>query len=391
MKIFDWIRKKKVIEDEVVVENISFGDIGKWLGSRGNDLREYEKGALVDIEERFKGFYISLGEKLEVLKEVDIESKNEHGRAKVLVRQGLDKYINFVHILLKELRGIEIVDLDKVIREIGDAFVGFERNSAKGYERATYLVGDEMMVVRNEIRGFYNGLVKMFEDDKSSIRDLGRVRNVRFKLDEFGNSERDMGMIKKEIEMKDKEIEKVRGKVKELKSEIEKIKLSLEYIANLKRGEDIKVLRMRLEKEIYLLKGLVDFKKIIGIVHGNEKEFGLIREYRDHFAIEFSRDGGKKLLKLLEDLNMKSSVIREKFDLIREKEVSLEKKVGEVGLDIVTVKMEEVARVEDGIDEMKTDKVKIERRFEEVNLRLKGLRNEVILLVEEISGVRVVS
>ncbi len=53
--------------------------------------------------------------------------------------------------------------------------------------------------------------------------------------------------------------------------------MSLEYVANLKRGEEIKVLRVDISKEVSSLKSLIDFKKIIGIVHGNEKEFELIR------------------------------------------------------------------------------------------------------------------
>lgn len=389
MKMFDFFRKKKVVED-IDVEEISFGGIEKWIESRGNDLGKYEERILSDIEKKMNKFYVSLGEKLEILKEIDIESKNEHGRAKVLVRQGLDKYVNFVHILLKELGGTKMTNLDKVIRDISDAFAQFERNSARGYERATYLVGDEMMVVRNEIRGFYNGLIEMFENDKSSIRDLGRIRNIRLKLDEFENGEKNMEIIKGEIKVKDKNIEKIVGGVGELKNEIEKIKLSSEHIANLKRGEDIKVIRKRIEREISLLKSLVDFKKIIGIVHGNEKEFGLIKSYRDHFVLEFSHDGGKRLLKLLESLNMKNSMIREKFDLIKEKSDDLEKKIGKVGLDIVAVKLEEVGKIEDDIDVMKTERVKIERRMSESDLRLKGLRNEVVLLVEEIGGVRVV-
>ena len=388
MKIFDWIRRERVV-DSKVVEEMSFGEIGKWLGTREKDLGEYEKETLADIEKRMSEFYVSLDEKLEVLKGIDIESKNEHGRAKVLVRQGLDKYINFVHILLKDLRDIEMEDLDKVIRKISDAFTQFERNSARGYERATYLVGDEMMKVRNEIRGFYNGLIEMFDADESSIRDLRRIRNARSKLNEFENGGKDVGAIRKEIEMKNKDIVKVEDNVKDLKSKAESIKSSSEYIANLKRGEDIKVLRIEIGKEISLLKGLVDFKKIIGIVHGNEREFDLIRNYRDHFASEFSLDGGKKLLKLLEDLNMKSSVVRVKFDLIKEKNLELEKKVGEVGLDIVAVKLEEVENIEDEIDGMKTDKVKIERRLDEADLKLKGLRNEVVLLIEEIGEVKI--
>lgn len=390
MKMFKFFKGKGSFESEAKVEEVSFGDIGKWIEVRGNDLGKHEEGIFVDIARRFEDFYISLGGKLEVLKEIDVESKNEHGRVKVLVRQGLDKYINFVDILLKGMRGIRLYDLDKVIREISDVFIGFERDSAKGYERATYLIGDEMGAVRNEIRGFYNGLVKTFEVDDSSIRDLGRIRDVRLKLDEFENVGKNVEGIKKEIKENGDDIRKAEERVKELKSEAEEIGLSSEYVANLKKGEDIVALRKRIEREVFLLKGLVDFKKIVGIVHGNEKEFGLIKNYRDHFALEFSRDDGKRLRDLLESLNMKSSAIREKFVLIKEKSSELGRKVGEVGEDVVAVKLGEAEKVEGGIEGMKDERAKVERRLGEVELRLKGLRDEVVLLVEKVGGVRVV-
>jgi hypothetical protein len=249
MGMFDWVRKKKV-SPKVERRDIAFGDIGKWIDSCGGDLGEHEKELLAAIKEKLDGFHVSLGEKLDVLKAIDIEAKNEHGRAKVLVRQGLDKYVNFVHILLKELGNIKMKDLDKVIKKIGDEFANFEKNSAKGYERATYLVGDEMGAVRNEVRGFYNGLVKMFDGDKSSIRDLNRLGNVRLKMKEFKDGEKSAGDIKKEIEMKSRDIGKAKARVEELNSEVEKIRLSSEYVANVKMGESIKVLRVNIESEI---------------------------------------------------------------------------------------------------------------------------------------------
>lgn len=389
MGMLDFFRKKKLSGTEKEVEEISFDDIGKWVEAQSKDLGEDEKRVLVSIGEKLDEFYVSLDEKLEVLKGIDIESRKEHGRAKVLVRQGLDKYINFVHILLKDLGGIKMRGLDGVIREVGEMFGKFERSSAKSYERATYLVGDEMMVVRNEIRGFYNGLVKMFEDDKSSIRDLNRVGNVKVRLNEFEDGKKNSDVVRKEIEVKSRNIGKAKAKVEELNSEIEKIKSGSEYVANVKMGEGIKILRSDIEKEISLLRGLVDFKKIIGIVHGNVREFDLIKNYRDHFASEFSSDEGKRLLDLLESLNMKSSVIRGKFDLIKKMGGELKKKVGEVGLDVTVAKLVEIEKVRDEIDGMKTERVKIERRLEEGELKLKGLRNEVIKLVEEIGGVKV--
>ncbi len=171
--------KKKPIELEVESEEISFGDIGKWIESKDKSLKGIEDETLEKIGGMLDEFYVSLGEKLEIIEGIDIESKKEHGRVKLLVRQGLENYITSVRNLLRDLGGIDKKDLAKFVQEIGKIFVLFEKSSAKFYERATYLIGDEMAAVRNEIRRFNNELAEMFEGDGSSIKDLKRVMDVK--------------------------------------------------------------------------------------------------------------------------------------------------------------------------------------------------------------------
>jgi len=389
MGIFDFFKSKKPTELEVENERISFEDIGKWLEGKSKALRGDELDALEKVGGRLEEFYVSLGGKLEVLEGVDIESKKEHGRAKLLVRQGLDKYINLVHILLKDLKAIKKDDLEKFSKEIGKTFVLFEKSSARVYERATYLVGDEMAAVRNEIRRFYNGLVEMFEGDESSIKNLKRIGNIKSKLGEFEWSRKDLGKIGEEVEVNDLRIEKAKKKTGELVGEIEKIKSSSEYVSNLKTGEELKDLRIGLDKEIVKLKELIDFKKLTSIIHTNERELKIVKAHKDHFASEFSRDGGNRILNLLSGSNMKSSEIESQVSLIEKKNDELKEKYESMGLDSTIVKLEEVRKIEDEIDVMETGKVKVKRRLEEFDLKLKSLKNEVIRLVEGF-GVEVV-
>jgi len=137
------------------------------------------------------------------------------------------------------------------------------------------------------------------------------------------------------------------------------------------------------------LKELIDFKKLTNIIHSNERELKIVKDYREHFVLEFSRDGGAKILNLLGASNMKNSAIESQVSLIEKKESELKEKRGKVGLDSTIGKLKEVRKIEDEIDGMETEKIKIRRRLEELNLKLKGLKNEVIKLVEDF-GVEVV-
>jgi len=380
MGIFDFFKGKKQVEQVSEIEKISFEDIGKWLEDKSKDLRKDELGALEKVGGKLELFYVSLEEKLKILEDVDIESKKEYGRAKLLVRQGLDKYIDFVYTLLKDLKALKRKNLDEFFREVGETFVHFEKMSAKVYERATYLVGDEMAAVRNEIRRFYNELMEMFEGEDSSIKDLMKIRNIKIGLSEFEGFREKIVEVGEGFEEKDLRIEKAEKKVEKLMEDVEKIKNSSEYVSNLKMIEEIEILRKGLDREIVRLKDLVDFKKLTNIIHSNERELKIVKDYRAHFVSEFSRDGGK-LLDLLGESNMKSVEIEAQVSLIGKKKSELDEKCGEIGLDSTIAKLEGVKKIEDEIDGMKTENVKVKRRLEEFDLKLKSLKNEVVRLV----------
>ena len=179
-----------------------------------------------------------------------------------------------------------------------------------------------------------------------------------------------------------KKIGEGKRKVGKLMVDVERIKNSSEYISNLKTGEEIKTLRVGLDREIVRLKEFIDFKKLTNIIHSNERELKIVKNYREHFVAEFSRDGGKKILDLLGGSNMKSSEIEAQVSLIEKNNGELKEKRGKVGLDSTVIMLGEVKKIEDEIDGMETEKVKVGRRLEEFDLKLKGLRNEVVKLVE---------
>ena len=379
MGMFDFFRKKKLVEEGVEVE--TFEDAKKVFRERVEVLRKREEGVLLEIVGKFEDFYVSIEGKLGVLEGVDIESKKEYERAKVLVRQGLDKYVGLVYDLLKELRKLEKEDLVRFVDEVGKVFVGFERGSAKTYERATYLVGDEMMAVRNEIRGFYNGLLKMFDRERDLIDGLRSVREIRLKFDEVGRLEGKLREFEGEVLVNDAWVEKAEMVVGKLKGEIEMIKSSSEYISNLETKREVGVFEGELNVEIVKLKGLIDFKWLIGIVHGNSKELDVVKKYRDSFVSEFSLDDGKRLFDLLEDSGMRSDEIKGQVLLIEKMRKELNEKRDGVGVDLIVGKLGEVAKIEGEIERKRIAGVKVRGRVKEVGVRLEELKGEVVVLV----------
>jgi len=376
MGMFGFFRKKELVEEKVVVE--SFEDAVGIFEERVVVLKSREREVLADVIERLDGFYVSVEEKLGVLEGVDIEGKKEHERAKILVRQGLDKYVGLVRGLVDDLRKLERDDLGKFAREVGRVFVGFEKASARVYERATYLIGDEMMAVRNEIRKFYNGLLKTFDGKKVLIGDLRRAKEIRGKLDEVSRMEGRLVGLKDEVSEIDSAVVRLKGDVVRLKGEVEDVKVSSEYVAYLKLKDKVGVLSGRIEKEVLKLKGMIDFKKLIGIVHGDARELGVVKRFRDSFVSEFALDGGK-FIKILGDCGMMSSEIEGQVSLVGKLKEGL---AGlDVGEDIVALKLGEVGKVEGKIEVMGIAGVKVRSRVGEVGSKIREIKDEIVLLV----------
>lgn len=379
MGMFGFLKKKKVSAPKAEVGRIEFKDIKKWVDEKESGLLEEEKLAIDGVSKKLDDFYVSLGEKLATLEAVDLEKKKEHERAKILVLQGLNKYIDSVHTLIKDLKRLKKNDLSELAGEIGHVFVGFEKSSAKVYERATYLVGDEMAAVRNEIRRFYNGLPQMFGN--ALVGDLKKIVNIKSKLSEIEKVESVHGEVEEEISARDKKIDKANTEIKKLKREIDEIRNSSDYIAGSRAREEIKRAGAGVNGEIEKLKGLIDFKKLSHIVHSNQRELELVKEHKDHFVSEFSRDSGKRILDLLEGSNMKSADIMSQVDLIEKKIKELDKMKSKVVIDYTIAPLEEIKKIEESRESIELENIKSSRRLEELELKLRGMKNEVVGIV----------
>jgi len=380
MGMFNFFRGGKSVD--VKSESVAFDDVRSWLENKDKILKKEETGVLEEIGERLNEFYVAVEEKLSVLEGIDIEGKKEYERAKILVRQGLNKYIISVRVLLKELTKIDLGNFGEFAEEIGKVFNYFEKSSAKFYARANYLVGDEMAAVRNEVRRFYNEMVGILE--RPLIGKLKKVEDVRAKLDEFEKVEIMFKKIGNEIVVRDKKIDRAREKVKGLEIEIEDIKNSADHVAGIKAREDVIRLRAGLDREIGRLKELIDFKRLTNLVHSNERELQIVKDYRAHFVEEFGKDNGKRLFGLMSGSSLMNDKIRAKVALIEKLGVEMAEKSGGIGKDYTVGKLKEIESVKDECKSVELENVKSGRRLDELRLRLKGLRNEVILLVDEI-------
>jgi len=363
MGILDFFRKKKKVqEQEAEPEEIKFNEIENWLDNKAREINEKEKKVFDLIKERIDLFIKEIDEKIKVLEEIDIESKKVEDRAKIIVRQGLDKYLGFVDIFIKELTKIEKQNLSQFIKDMNKIFSDFEKHSYIFYQRATFLIGDELAVVKQEINNFSEYFSKLFNEKQKIIDFSNAISSTKLKLRQFDETRATLDKIDLEIKSLDKKTMDSKEKMKKVLHEIEKVKASKAYGENLKNKEEIKLTEKQLEDDVLKLKTFVDFKVLSNTFHSDEKKMKLIKSCKEDFQGMITKDSGESILSLISESELDSNVIADKIKQINEKRQKITEDKKFIKKDEVEILSEEIQKIKLEIEKLSIEKVKHVKR-----------------------------
>jgi len=363
MGILDFFRKKKKVqEQEAEPEEIKFNEIENWLDNKAREINEKEKKVFDLIKERIDLFIKEIDEKIKVLEEIDIESKKVEDRAKIIVRQGLDKYLGFVDIFIKELTKIEKQNLSQFIKDMNKIFSDFEKHSYIFYQRATFLIGDELAVVKQEINNFSEYFSKLFNEKQKIIDFSNAISSTKLKLRQFDETRATLDKIDLEIKSLDKKTMDSKEKMKKVLHEIEKVKASKAYGENLKNKEEIKLTEKQLEDDVLKLKTFVDFKVLSNTFHSDEKKMKLIKSCKEDFQGMITKDSGESILSLISESELDSNVIADKIKQINEKRQKITEDKKFIKKDEVEILSEEIQKIKLEIEKLSIEKVKYVKR-----------------------------
>ena len=140
----NFFRKKQ--KPKIELEKVNFNEIEDWLENKKNKLIKKEEEIFIIIKKRANISTSNISGKIKNLEAIDIESKKVEERAKIIVRQSLDKYLSFVEVFTKELTETKRERLSNFIEDTNQIFSDFDKRSYIFYQRANYLIGDELVV-----------------------------------------------------------------------------------------------------------------------------------------------------------------------------------------------------------------------------------------------------
>jgi len=366
MGIFNFFKRKKIREPEPILEKITFNKIPNWLSGKTEEIKEKEKEIFDSIKEKINVFLPELDAKIKVLESIDIESKKVEGRVKIIVKQGLDKYLSHVHVFTKELGDSKKHELEQFIKDIDKIFSSFHKHSNVFYHRANYLIGDEIAAVKQEIVDLSKYFIKLFNDTEKTINSLRKISSIKSELNRLNSTEITLDKIDSEIKSLAEKMRDSKEKEKRVLQEINNIKMSKDHMENLKKQEEIKSVEKQLEESIWKLKELIDFKALSNFFHSYGKEMNIIKDYKENFRMALRKNNGDDISKLLSESDIGSNIILNKIKEINEEKQKILKDKELIKNDKTKILFEEIQKVKYEIESLNIEKVKHKRRYDNI-------------------------
>ncbi len=321
MGIFDFFKKKPQANNRTV----KISELNSFIDNKKKENQEKNIELSSQIKNSLKDFINQLNEKDNILKKINVNEKKADPRAKFIIRENLAHYIDNLDKLIKQLEDVNSENFVELIKDLDSLFIDFEQKSKLNFEKATFLIGKELGDVKDSINNFVQNLKKLLDENKFFLDSLEVISSLELKLEELKENE----ILVQGVEQKMNEnlniINSIESNILSKELEIEKIKSSDSYVKEISLEADIKIKNEELEKEIYELKNLINFKKLANIFHYDSKKMSTINEYKLNFTNAFLRDKLLSLIPLLNDANITDSHLSKKTNIIMQKEKDIEK------------------------------------------------------------------
>ena len=109
MGIFDFFKRKKQEFEEQTEEKISFKEIDNWINEKKQKIKDNQKEPLQKIKENLSELLDGLDDKIEVLRNFDLDKKKAPERAKLIVKENFNKFIDYLEKLIFDLKDLKVI------------------------------------------------------------------------------------------------------------------------------------------------------------------------------------------------------------------------------------------------------------------------------------------
>jgi hypothetical protein len=384
MGIFDFFKKKKT---EPEIQSIGFDEIKESISKKRQEIEEKQREPKKQIEESLLELIKGLEESVVVLENVSLKDKKAMEREKLIVKQNLNNFIYYLEKLVSDLKKLNLGSFEALVNDTNSLFSEFEKKSIISFQKSTYLIGEELGGVRDNIARFFRSFNGVVKENKFLIEQMKTISAIKEKLNEIESLEKIEYENKEIIVSIEDKIKSLYNKIQEKKEEIARIKRSPAYIGQMNANQELEKTKTRLIIELQRLKEMIDFKALAKVYHSAQKQMAIIKECRDNFKDSFERYGPEKLLELVDIKEINQEPIKEKIDLIDKIKQDIDNiKIQE---DITKALEKDIDYIKSKIAELISEKLKKEklsRKFQEneeqIKVKIAGELKSLNLILE---------
>lgn len=369
---FKKIGKQKEIKPTGKVK-LELSEVDKWLDKKNKELEKEEEELREELKNKIERYNSELKEKIIALENFDISEKKDKENIKEIVKEGRREYIQMVQKLMGELANLEEKKYSDYTKKVDKLFLDFNKSSFKNYERATILIGKEMANIKNTFKNFSKELLEMFKN-KTHIPEFFQIKErINLEISQLESVKEEKKRINNNFESIKKNIAKNNQNKKEILDKIKEIKNSEDNKKNLENKEKIKLLEKEIEKSVFELRQLIDFKSMTNFFHIFPDKMNYIKNYRDKFSLNFEKDLGKGILELLDESKLNNNKISDKIALIKLKIKKLDAHKNNLKEDETKTLILRIDEIEKRIENLESEKKKFEKRIATLNTNEKDL------------------
>jgi hypothetical protein len=386
MGIFDFFKKifSESKKPELIREKTNFSNIEEIIKKKINETNEKEEKVISSIKEKIATFAKELKDKIKIVNEVDVEAKEKNDKIKSAVYEGRKKYVEFLERFIENIETLKETNLEEIMEDINLAFLRFNENSSKSYERATIRIGKEMGSIKETLKNLSSEIISIFSENKEIVSISKKLSLIKLKLNEIKDTNEKIEKINEEIlgisnKIPEKEIE-----IKDILENISKIKASSDYLENLEKERLVQLEEKEVEKEIYSLKELIDFKALLNFFHIFEDKMTIVKLYKEDFQKELKNDKGIRLLKLLNESKLNTEKIEDKINKIQNKIREIEIEKTDIRKDETQILALEIEKIKEEIKNLANEKEWADKKNEKLKIskseNLKIIKDELNIM-----------
>ena len=373
------LNEGQVEESTKLPRKIAFNEVQDWINNKEEEIKTREKKLLSLISDKVLFEIKNLEMQLEILERFDFERRKDKEKIELIVRENWKNYVDYVRKFISNFKELQESNFEKFIIKSNEIFVNFSKKSHMSYEKATFLIGKEMADVKNSIIDLSKYFKNVFKENKDIIDYSKKIFSVKSRLDQFNGINKNIIKIDEKISIMGDKIIEVKEKDKKFLEEVEKVSKNPDHLDNLSKKNKITSDKSDLDKEIYKLKEMIDFKRLKNIFHGIEKKSEIVNSYKENFQKSFYKDNGENILSLISEANLNNELISEKIKKLNHKKDEIEILESLIKEDATAHLFDKIEKIKIEIHNLTHEKEEETKMKEKLSLRKK----EIINLIRE--------